>query len=145
MMRVVVVDDHAQFAEVVRATMLGEPDFESVGHATNVSDALDLIETMQSDLLALNVHVGPGDGLAAIDEITGRHPNVRVVVLTAFANAPMLQRAAAANARALHPKDAGAERLLWVLRNTRHEGFTVHPEVLHQMIAGGPLSPRQEG
>lgn len=144
MLRVVVIDDHEQFAEVVRATVGREPDFESIGHATNVSDGLDLIETLEPDLVAVNVHIGPGDGIAAIAQITERHPSVRVVVLAAFANAPMMQRAVAANARALHPKDAGPVRLLWLLRNTGHAGFTVHPEVLHRWIAGGPLSPQQE-
>ena len=145
MLRVVVIDDHQQFAEMVRATMEREPDFESVGHATNVADGLDLIEAFEPDLVAVNVHIGPGDGIASIAQITERHPNVRVVVLAAFANAPMLQRAVAANARALHPKDAGPDRLLWLLRNTGHVGFTMHPEVLHRLITGGPLSPIQEG
>jgi len=144
MFRVAVIDDHEQFAEVVRATMGREPDFESVGHATNVADGLDLIETFEPDLVAVNVHIGPGDGIASIAQITRRHPNVRVVVLAAFANAPMMQRAVAANARAFHPKDAGPARLLWLLRNTGHVGFTMHPEVLHRLITGGPLSPKQE-
>ena len=144
MLRVVVIDDQEQFAEVVRATMGREPDFESVGHATNVADGLDLIETFEPDLVAVNVHIGPGDGIAAIAQITERHPNVRVVALAAFANAPMMQRAVAANARGLHPKDAGPVRLLWLLRNTGHAGFTLHPEVMHRWIAGGPLSPKQE-
>lgn len=143
-MRIVVIDDHAQFAEVVGATMSGEPDFEAVGHATNVADGLDLIETMRPDLVALNVHIGPGDSLADIRQITARHPAVRVVVLAASANEPLMRRAAQADARALHPKDAGPARLLWILRNTGHEGFTVHPEVLNQLTNGGPLSPRRE-
>ena len=145
MLRVLVIDDHAQFAELVRAAMEKEPDFESVGHATNIADGLDLIETLEPDVVALNVHMGPGDGVAAIAQITGRHPKVRVVVLAAFANVPMMQRAVTADARALHPKDAGLARLLWLLRNTGHAGFTVHPEVLHRLIAGGPLSPKHEG
>jgi len=145
MLRVVVIDDQEQFAEVVRATMGREPDFESVGHATNVVEGLDLMESSEPDLVAVNVHLGPGDGMAAVAWINDRHPNVRVVAMSAFASAPMMQRAVAANARAYHPKDAGSARLLWLLRNTGHAGFTVHPEVLHRLVAGGPLSPKQEG
>jgi len=70
---------------------------------------------------------------------------VRVVVLAALAYAPLMQRAAAANARGFHPKDAGPARLAWLLRNTGHEGFTVHPEVLDQVAGGAPLRPRQGG
>ena len=143
MLSVVVIDDHEQFAEVVRVTMGSEPDFDSLGHATNVADGLDLIEALEPDLVAVNVHIGPGDGIASIALITERHPNVRVVVLAAFASTLMVQRAVAANARAFHPKDAGPDRLLWLLRHTGHVGFTVHPEVLHRLVMGGPLSPEQ--
>ncbi|MDO9497616.1 MAG: response regulator transcription factor [Nocardioides sp.] len=139
------IDDQAQFAEVVRATMGKDPDFEAIGHATNLADGLDLIETFEPDLVAVNGHIGPGDGVAAIAQISERHPNVRVVVLAEFASAQMMQRAVAANARAFHPKDAGPARLVWLLLNTGQVGFTMHPEVLHRLITGGPLSPEQEG
>jgi DNA-binding NarL/FixJ family response regulator len=144
MLRVIVIDDHERFAELVRATMGSEPDFESVGNATNVADGLDLIETFEPDLVAVNVHIGPSDGIAGVAQINERHPKVRVVVLAAFANTLLMKRAVGANARALHPKNAGPARLLWVLRNTGHAGFTVHPDVLHMLITGGPLSPQHE-
>jgi len=35
--------------------------------------------------------------------------------------------------------------LIWLLRNTGHEGFTVHPEVRDQVAGGGLLRPRREG
>jgi hypothetical protein len=35
--------------------------------------------------------------------------------------------------------------LLWLLRNTGHEGFTVHPDVLDQVSRGGLLGPRKGG
>ena len=143
-LRVLVIDDHVQFAEVVGATMRTEPDFESVGHARNVAEGLEVIETFAPDLVAVNVRIGLGDGIAAITQITHIYPKVRVVALAAFANNAMLQRAMKANARALHPKDAGPGRLLWLLRNTGHEGFTVHPEVLDRLNFGGPLGSHRE-
>ena len=145
MLRVIVIDDHEQFAEVVRATMNSEPDFESIGHATNVPDGLALIDPFEPDLVAVNVHVGRGEGITSIAQITARHPRVRVVVLAAFANATLMQRAAVANARGFHPKNAGPDRLVWLLRNTGHEGFTVHPEVRDTVTSGALLRPRQPG
>ena len=70
MLRVIVIDDHEQFAEVVRATMNSEPDFEAIGHATNVPDGLALIDTFEPDLVAVNVHVGRGEGITSIAQIT---------------------------------------------------------------------------
>ena len=56
-----------------------------------------MIETFEPDLVAVNVHIGLGDGIASIAQITERHPDVRLVVLTALANMPMMKRAVAAN------------------------------------------------
>jgi len=75
-LRVVVIDDQERFAEVVRATTRREPDVETIGHATNVADGLAVIETLQPDLVAVNVNVGPSDGIAYIAQITERHPDV---------------------------------------------------------------------
>jgi len=122
-----------------------EPDFEAIMHAANIPDGLALMGTFQPDLVALNVHVGPADGIASIAQITERHPNVRVIALAAFPNAPMMQRAATANARGFHPKSAGPSRLVWLLRNTGHAGFTVHPDVMDHLSGGGLLRPRQGG
>ena len=52
------IDEQEEFAEVVRANMGREPDFEAIGHATSVSGGLDLIETIELDLVAVNVHIG---------------------------------------------------------------------------------------
>jgi DNA-binding NarL/FixJ family response regulator len=145
MLRLLVIDDQERFGALVRASVGRDPGFEAVEHATNVPDGLALIGTFEPDIVAVNVHVGPSDGIASIAQITERHPNVRVVVLAAFPDAPMMQRAAAANARSFHPKNAGPARLLWLLRNTGHEGFTVHPDVLDQVSGGGLLRPRQGG
>jgi DNA-binding NarL/FixJ family response regulator len=145
MLRVIVIDDHEQFAEVVRVTMNSEPGFEAIGHATNVADGLAMIETFEPDLVAVNVHVGRSEGIASIAQINARHPHVRVVALAAFASAPLMQRAAVANARGFHPKNAGPARLAWLLRNTGHEGFTVHPEVRDTVTNGALLRPRQGG
>jgi hypothetical protein len=106
-MRLVVIDDHAQFAERVCDTVGREPDFESVHHETPLADGLELIARTPPD--------------------------------------PMMQRAESAKACALHAKNAGPARLLWVLRNSGPGGFTVHPGVLHQLKAGGPPSPRSDG
>jgi CheY-like chemotaxis protein len=145
MRRLLVIDDHERFSELIRSTMGTEPDFDAVGHATNVADGLDMIRTLEPDLVMVNVHVGPRDGIADITRIAQRHPNVRVIALTAFVSASMLERVAAADARALHPKDAGLARLLWLLRNTGDEGFIVHPESSAPCVDRWPAGPAAGG
>src|SRR4051794_8295406 len=112
MQNVVVVDDHKVFAELLAMALSGEPDFACVGHAQNVDEGMALVEAVHPDLVIMDVQLGDGDGIAATAELTERFPDLRVVVLTAHVDQRLLQRAAAANASALLPKDGDLPDML---------------------------------
>jgi DNA-binding NarL/FixJ family response regulator len=105
-----------------------------VGHAQSVASGLDMVEALQPDIVIMDVRLGDGDGIAATAELTERFPELRVVVLTAFVDQALMQRAAAANACALLPKDGDLTSMLDALRTARRGGFTVHPRLLHRLV-----------
>ncbi|HYO39988.1 MAG TPA: response regulator transcription factor [Nocardioidaceae bacterium] len=133
--RVVIVDDHKVFAELLALALGAESDLECVGHAQTVSDGAALVNTLRPDIVVMDVQLGDGDGIAATAELTAAHPELRVVVLTAFVERGLLQRAAAANACALLPKDGELVGMLQALRTAKRGGFAVHPELLRRLVA----------
>jgi DNA-binding NarL/FixJ family response regulator len=139
---VVIVDDHRVFAELLALALKSEPDFECVGHAQSVSDGAAMVEALQPDIVVMDVKLGDGDGIAATAELTARYPDLRVVVLTAYVEQQLLQRAAAANACALLPKDGELVGMLQVLRTAKRGGFSVHPELLRRLV-GRTETPKQ--
>jgi DNA-binding NarL/FixJ family response regulator len=132
--RVLVVDDHQLIAELLEAAVEAQPGFEMVGHAQTVASGLDMVQALQPDIVIMDVRLGDGDGIAATAELTERFPELRVVVLTAFVDQALMQRAAAANACALLPKDGDLTSMLDALRTARRGGFTVHPRLLHRLV-----------
>ena len=133
MQNIVVVDDHKVFAELLAMALSREPDLCCVGHAQSVSDGAEL-----------DVQLGDGDGIAATAELTERFPDLRVVVLTAHVDQRLLQRAAAANACALLPKDGDLPDMLAALRTARRGGFAVHPDLLRRLVGGAEVpAPRR--
>jgi DNA-binding NarL/FixJ family response regulator len=142
MQSVVIVDDHRVFAELLALALKAEADFECVGHAQSVSDGAALVESLQPDIVVMDVKLGDGDGIAATAELTARYPNLRVVVLTAYVEQQLLQRAAAAHACALLPKDGELVGMLQVLRTAKRGGFSVHPELLRRLV-GRAETPKQ--
>lgn len=134
MERVLVVDDHQLIAELLEAAVEAQPGFEMVGHAQTVASGLDMVQALQPDIVIMDVRLGDGDGIAATAELTERFPELRVVVLTAFVDQALMQRAAAANACALLPKDGDLTSMLDALRTARRGGFTVHPRLLHRLV-----------
>ena len=134
MQKIVVVDDHKVFAELLAMALTREPDLLCVGHAQSVDEGMALVETEKPDIVIMDVQLGDGDGIAATGELTERFPELRVVVLTAHVDQRLLQRAAAANACALLPKDGDLPDMLNTLRTSRRGGFAVHPQLLRRLV-----------
>jgi DNA-binding NarL/FixJ family response regulator len=140
--RVAIIDDHRVFAELLVLALRQEKDLECVGHAQTVTEGVDLVDSRRPDIVVMDVQLGDGDGVAATAELTARHPHLRVIVLTAFAERGLLQRAASAQACALLPKDGDLDGMLRTMRSARRGGFTVHPELMRRLV--GRKEPARE-
>ena len=79
--RVVLVDDHGLFRSGVRAE-LGR-QVEVIGEADDVQPAIDLIASVQPDVVLLDVHLPGGGGQAVIQAIKPLFPSVRFLALSA--------------------------------------------------------------
>jgi DNA-binding NarL/FixJ family response regulator len=79
--RVVLVDDHGLFRSGVRAE-LGR-QVEVVGEADDVQPAIDLIASVQPDVVLLDVHLPGGGGQAVVQAIKPLYPDVRFLALSA--------------------------------------------------------------
>jgi DNA-binding NarL/FixJ family response regulator len=79
--RVVLVDDHGLFRSGVRSE-LGR-QVEVIGEADDVQPAIDLIGSVQPDVVLLDVHLPGGGGQAVIQAIKPLFPAVRFLALSA--------------------------------------------------------------
>jgi DNA-binding NarL/FixJ family response regulator len=135
MQEVVIVDDHGLFAQLLAMALNAEQDLTCIGQAHSVAAGKAMVEALQPDLVVMDVQLGDGDGIDAAAELTAKHPDLRVVVLTAYVEPRLLQRAAAANACALLPKDGELNGMLHTLRTAQRGGFAVHPELLRRLVS----------
>jgi DNA-binding NarL/FixJ family response regulator len=136
--RVVVVDDHATVSELLARALDGEPGLACVGTASNAGAALALVEAEQPDAVVMDVQLGADDGIDTTARLLARHPDVRVVVLTARTDHDLVQRTAAAGACALLPKDGSLDDLLRALRTASQGGLMVHPQLLRELVTARP-------
>jgi DNA-binding NarL/FixJ family response regulator len=127
---VVVIDDHQVFAELLAMALEVESGFVCVGHAQTIESGLAMVDELLPDIVLMDVRLSDGDGIAATAELTQRYPLLRVVVLTAFMDRQLLQRAAAAKACALLPKDGELAAMLRSLHTAKRGTFVVSPEIL---------------
>jgi DNA-binding NarL/FixJ family response regulator len=133
--RVLLVDDHRTFTDLVGLALSQEPDLECVGAAQDGAEARRLVAETRPDTVLMDVNLGPDNGLDVAAELLENDRELRVVVLTAHGDAAMMRRAAAIGASALLPKDGSLPELLAGLRGARRGGLVVHPELLRSLVS----------
>ena len=134
-MRIVVVDDHRMFAQLLAITLGDQPDMECVGIANDVATALSMVTALRPDLVLMDARLQDGDGVAATAELVANNPDLRVAVLSGFIDTALMRRAAEAGACALHPKDGDLEEILSAVRRARAGSFVVQPQLLRSLVA----------
>ncbi len=150
--RLVVIDDHETFADLLSVGLRAEPDLDCVGVAYDIDAGLALVSDVRPDVVVIDYLFAGDDrtGIGAAAAINLRHPEVQVVLLTGCSDASLIHRAASAGVNAVAPKDGSLPDLLAILRSPRGGGLVVHPRLLQslprpaqQRVRPTELSPRE--
>jgi DNA-binding NarL/FixJ family response regulator len=114
--RVVVVDDH-QIVREGLASLLGALDgIEVVGTAADGRDAVHVVADTRPDVVVMDIQMPRLDGIEATRLITGRHPEVRVVMLTMNEDDDTVLSAIRAGASGYLLKGSGADEVQTAIR-----------------------------
>jgi DNA-binding NarL/FixJ family response regulator len=110
--RVLVVDDHALFAEALMLTLGIDDRIEVVGSASSGVEAVSLAEALRPDVVLMDVHMPNMDGIEATRRVRNASPGSRVVMVTAARSPEVAYHALAAGAERCVTKDTTAVRLI---------------------------------
>jgi len=92
MIRVAVVDDHPHVAIALRALLEQTPDIRLVAEARRGSDVPVLVRQTRPDVLLMDLSIEPQfDALATARSLRADFPNLRICMLSAFLEPPMVR------------------------------------------------------
>jgi DNA-binding NarL/FixJ family response regulator len=112
---IVIADDHTLFREGLVGIIGAEQDFEVVGQAGTMQEAVQLTRDLLPDIILLDIDM-PGGGLEAARVIAEQCPVTRIVVLTASEEDDHLVGGLKIGARAYILKGVAARELIRILR-----------------------------
>ena len=115
-MRVVIADDHRLVLDGIRRALEDDGGYEIVGETQNGTQVLPLVSREKPDLVLLDVRMPHMDGLACLDEIKRRHPEIRVVMLSASTSGDLIEAALRRGASAYVVKSVDPDDLPATLR-----------------------------
>jgi two-component system invasion response regulator UvrY len=116
MVGVLVVDDHEQFRGAARELIEATPGFEAVGEAASGEEALRMLQSLDPDLVLLDVRLPGMNGIQTAARITSDHPHPTVFLVSVDEPADLPMGAASCGAatfirkRELRPREL---RRLW--------------------------------
>jgi NarL family two-component system response regulator LiaR len=132
--RVLVADDHAIVRKGICALLATEPGIEVVAEAEDGREALAKAESVQPDVILMDLVMPCMDGLEATRRITALQPQVRVLVLTSFAGDDKVFPAIKAGALGYLLKDSGPEDLVRAIQQVHQGESSLHPSIARKLL-----------
>lgn len=83
-LRVVIADDHGVVRAGTRQVLETSDDITVVGEADDGSSALVLVDELQPDVLLIDIRLAEHNGIEVARQLSTTHPDVRVVILSAY-------------------------------------------------------------
>ncbi len=155
--RVVVVEDHPIFRDGLIQCLDAEPDFRVVGHWATGRVETTALERLAPDLVLMDVELPEQSGIEATRALRAALPELRVVMLTAFADAELLFDAMQAGAVGYLLKHTPPPELVGTLRRIVQGEHVLTPNLASRALrefqarqSFGPrvklpqISPREE-
>ena len=139
--RVMVVDDHVTFAELLTNALDLEPDLQSVGHATTAAEGVELFRRLRPELVLMDVQLPDSTGFEATRQIMDIDPFARVIVLTAHGKPQFAGEALVAGACGFLAKDGTLADMLTAVRTARPGHVAVDPDLMIHLIAEAAAPP----
>jgi DNA-binding NarL/FixJ family response regulator len=132
--QVVLADDHDLVRSGIKALLSTVDGVEVIAEARNGNELLQLLETIQPDVVMTDISMPGMDGITAIAEIHSRYPEVRVVVLSMYDTVDFVKRAVANGACGYLMKDAPPFELEQALRSVMATGSYFSAAVAQRLL-----------
>jgi PAS domain S-box-containing protein len=122
--RVVFADDHRTVREGLVTLLRSQGGIAIVGEAENGKQAVDCVERLHPDVVVMDVSMPVMDGVEATRVIVKRWPEVRVIGLSMYDDAAVVQRMRDAGATDYVTKSAPPGRLIAAILACASKGAT---------------------
>jgi two-component system, NarL family, response regulator DevR len=132
--RLVIVDDHEVVRLGLKSLLQRYPQYEVVGEAGTAKEAIELAARIKPDIVLMDIRLPGASGIEACEEITKANPNVRVIILTSYAEDEMLFSAIRAGASGYVLKQIGGEDLIKAIESVGKGEALLDPAVTQRVF-----------
>jgi DNA-binding NarL/FixJ family response regulator len=147
-LRVLLADDHAVVRKGIREFLEEDGEILVVAEAANGADAVRLVGEHRPGVAVLDVQMPGMNGIEATRQIKAAHPEIRVLILTAYEEDPYVFALLRAGADGYVLKNTDSDELVQAVKAVASGGKVLAPEiaakVVAQMTSGKPAGAAEQ-
>jgi len=133
-MKVVIAEDHTILRAGLRALLASREDIEIVGEAGDGREAIRVVDKHIPDLVLIDLSMPKLNGIEAIKEIKGRHPQIKIIVLTVHKGDEYIVASLDAGANGYILKDASHSELLLAIEYVVNGKTFLSPSISDKVV-----------
>ena len=132
--RVLIADDHPLFRDGMHGLLDSVPDTEVIGEAASGEEAVTLAETLQPDVILMDIKMPGINGLQAMREILHTSPHIRILIVSMLEDDDSVFAAMRAGACGYVPKGADQTQMLRAIRAVANGEAIFGPSIAQRLI-----------
>jgi DNA-binding NarL/FixJ family response regulator len=132
--KVLLVDDHAVVRYGIRSILDKFPSIQVLGEAGSLNEAYEKAEDLKPDVILLDMKLPDGDGVTGCIKLKSIIPNVKVIILTAFAEENIVYEAVKAGIDGYILKNIEGQAIVNAITDS-YKGVTViDPSISDKLV-----------
>ncbi len=141
--RILLVDDHPMMRRGIRQMLELEDDFAIVGEANHGAEALDLVQTLQPDLILLDNNMPQMNGIETLRHLRANQFAGKILLFTVSDSEDDIRDALRLDADGYLLKDMEPELLIQYIRDALDGVLVISPGLTRVMAQALRSPPRQ--
>jgi len=132
--RILIVDDHAVVRKGLAMVLRQEPDFEVVGEAENGRVGLKAAQSLNPDIVLVDLVMPEMDGQEMALALRKSNPNIKIMMLTGTEVDDRVYDVVAAGIEGYVLKNIEPGELVRAIRSVVHGEAYLHPDVMKKVV-----------
>jgi DNA-binding NarL/FixJ family response regulator len=130
---ILIVDDHPVFRFGLRSLIASIPKMEVIGEATSGESAIEQAESLNPDIILMDINMSGLNGIEATQKILSAQPDIGILVITMFDDDSVFN-AMKAGARGYLLKGADPDETVRAIHSVANGAAIFSPKVAERLI-----------
>lgn len=148
--RIFIYDDSSERRDSLKALLLLNDEFKFVGEASNCKNVISDIENHYPDVVLMDINMPEVNGIEGLKQIKLHHPEVKVLMQTAFDDSEKIFTSIKNGASGYILKNDKPQRILQAIEEVTQGGAAMNPAIAQKVLdyfkpknIQNPLSPKE--